>query len=144
MSPKSRTELIIGVSGATFHEETDFHVPDYLAPQNPSKKNKKLISEIKFIDFFVRRRRQRPRRRWRRPRPRPRPWPRPRRGCTTRAGPRKKKGAPNPQQKKNQQKRQFLRSYGRTDVKILLYAKNYTCRHIFKPIRPQKGPSWSI
>ena len=45
MSPKGRTELMIGVSGAKFHEETEFDVPRSLAPQNPSKKSEKLISE---------------------------------------------------------------------------------------------------
>ena len=38
---------MIGVSGAKFHEETDFDVPRSLAPQNPSKKAEKLISETK-------------------------------------------------------------------------------------------------
>ena len=50
MSPKGRTELIIGVSGAKFHEETDFDIPRALAPQNPSKKGEKLISQ--FFKFF--------------------------------------------------------------------------------------------
>ena len=52
MSPKGRTELIIGVSGAKFHEETDFEVPDCLAPQNPSKKGEKLISQFFKIFSF--------------------------------------------------------------------------------------------
>ena len=51
MSPKGRTELIIGVSEATFHEETDFDVPRSLAPPNPSKKSEKLISETNFFNF---------------------------------------------------------------------------------------------
>ena len=50
MSPKGRTELMIGVSGAKFHEETDFDVPRSLAPQNPSKKSEKLISETKIFE----------------------------------------------------------------------------------------------
>ena len=50
MSPKGRTELMIGVSGAKFHEETDFDVPRSLAPPNPSKKSEKLISETKFFE----------------------------------------------------------------------------------------------
>ena len=49
MSPKGRTELMIGVSEAKFHEETDFDVPRSLAPQNPSKKNEKLISETNLF-----------------------------------------------------------------------------------------------
>ena len=55
MSPKGRTELMIGVSGAKFHEETDFDVPRSLAPPNPSKKSEKLISETKIFgknNFF--------------------------------------------------------------------------------------------
>ena len=47
MSPKGRTELMIGVSGAKFHEETDFDVPGSVAPPNPSKKSEKLNSETK-------------------------------------------------------------------------------------------------
>ena len=92
------------------------------------------------------------------PRPRPRPWPRPRprlrlrprprqrlqRGRATRAGPSKKSACLTPQKKTIQQKRQFLKSYGQMDVKIEFYAKNYAYRHIFRPIRPQKGPSGSI
>ena len=50
MSPKGRTELIIGVSGAKFYEETDFDVPDCLAPQNPSKKSEKLTSETQKFE----------------------------------------------------------------------------------------------
>ena len=50
MSPKGRTELMIGVSGAKFHEETDFDVPRSLAPPNPSKKSEKLISETKIFE----------------------------------------------------------------------------------------------
>ena len=50
MSPKGRTELMIGVSGAKFHEETDFDVPRSLAPPNPSKKSEKLISETNFFE----------------------------------------------------------------------------------------------
>ena len=50
MSPKSRTELIIGVSEAKFHEETDFDVPGSVAPPNPSKKSEKLISETKIFE----------------------------------------------------------------------------------------------
>ena len=45
MSPKGRTELRIGVSEAKFHEETEFDIRSCLAPQNPSKKSGKLISE---------------------------------------------------------------------------------------------------
>ena len=50
MSPKGRTELIIGVSEAKLHEETDFDVQKWLAPQNPSKKSEKLISETKKFE----------------------------------------------------------------------------------------------
>ena len=47
MSPKGRTEMIIGVSGAKLHEEADFDVQKWLAPQKPSQKYEKLISEKK-------------------------------------------------------------------------------------------------
>ena len=47
MSPKGRTEMIIGVSGAKLHEEADFDVQKWLAPQKPSQKCEKLISERK-------------------------------------------------------------------------------------------------
>ena len=52
MSPKGRTELIIGVSEAKLHEETDFDVQKWLAPPKPSQKYEKLISETKKIRFF--------------------------------------------------------------------------------------------
>ena len=51
MSPKGRTELIIGASGAKFHEETDFDVPRSIAPPNPSKKSEILISKTNFFNF---------------------------------------------------------------------------------------------
>ena len=41
---------MIGVSGAKFHEETDFDVPGSVAPPNPSKKSEKLISETKIFE----------------------------------------------------------------------------------------------
>ena len=52
MSPKGRTELIIGVSEAKLHEETDFDVQKWLAPPKPSQKCEKLIFEIQKIRFF--------------------------------------------------------------------------------------------
>ena len=45
MSPKSCTELIIGVSEAKLHEEADFDIQKSLAPQKPGQKREKLISE---------------------------------------------------------------------------------------------------
>ena len=45
MSPKGRTELIIGVSEAKLHEEADFDIQKSLAPQKPGQKREKLISE---------------------------------------------------------------------------------------------------
>ena len=45
MSPKGRTELIIGVSEAKLHEESDFDIQKSLAPQKPGQKREKLISE---------------------------------------------------------------------------------------------------
>ena len=45
MSPKGRTELIIGVSEAKLHEEADFDIQRSLAPQKPGKEHEKLISE---------------------------------------------------------------------------------------------------
>ena len=52
MTPKGRTELIIGVSEAKLHEETDFDVQKWLAPPKPSQKCEKLISETKTNRFF--------------------------------------------------------------------------------------------
>ena len=52
MSPKGRTELIIGVSEAKLHEEADFDVQKLPAPQKPSQKCEKLISETKRNSFF--------------------------------------------------------------------------------------------
>ena len=49
MSPKGRTEMIIGVSGAKLHEEADFDVQKWLAPEKPSQKCEKLISEKKKV-----------------------------------------------------------------------------------------------
>ena len=45
MSPKGRTELIIGVSEAKLHEEADFDIQKSLAPQKPGQKREKLISK---------------------------------------------------------------------------------------------------
>ena len=45
MSPKGRTELIIGVSEAKLHEETDFDIQKSLTPRKPGQKREKLISE---------------------------------------------------------------------------------------------------
>ena len=42
-----RTDFRIGVSGAKFHEETDFDVYNYLAPPKSRKNDEKLISETK-------------------------------------------------------------------------------------------------
>ena len=47
MSPKGRTEMIIGVSGAKLHEEADFDVQKWLAPQKHNQTYEKLISERK-------------------------------------------------------------------------------------------------
>ena len=47
---KGLTELMIGVSEAKFHEETDFDVPRSVAPPNPNKKSEKLISETKIVE----------------------------------------------------------------------------------------------
>ena len=52
MSPKGRTELIIGVSEAKLHEEADFDIQKSLAPPKPSQTCEKLISETKKIRFF--------------------------------------------------------------------------------------------
>ena len=45
MSSKGHTEVIIGVSEAKLHEETDFDIQKSLAPQKPGQKREKLISE---------------------------------------------------------------------------------------------------
>ena len=42
------TEIIIGVSGAKLHEEADFDVQKWLAPQKPSQKCETQISEKKI------------------------------------------------------------------------------------------------
>ena len=47
MSPKGRTEMMIGVAGAKLHKEADFDVQKWLAPQKPSQKCEKLISNRK-------------------------------------------------------------------------------------------------
>ena len=49
MSPKGRTEMIIGVSGAKLHEEVDFDVQKMLAPQEPSQKCEKTDFREKFF-----------------------------------------------------------------------------------------------
>ena len=53
-----RTDLRIGLSGAKFREQSDFEVRLAVAPQKPSKKDKKLIFRSnKFtLCFFFRRR----------------------------------------------------------------------------------------
>ena len=52
-----RTDLRIGLSGAKFDAESDFEVRLAVAPQKPSKNNKKLIFSIQqFHHFFFRRR----------------------------------------------------------------------------------------
>ena len=47
MSLKGRIETIIGAFGGKLHEEADFDVQKWPAPQKPSQKNEKQISERK-------------------------------------------------------------------------------------------------
>ena len=47
-----RTDLRKGVSGAKFDAESDFEVRLAVAPQKPSKNNKKLICRSKISPFY--------------------------------------------------------------------------------------------
>ena len=47
-----RTDLRIGLSGAKFREQSDFEVRLAVAPQKPSKNNKKLIVRSKNFNRY--------------------------------------------------------------------------------------------
>ena len=47
-----RTDLRTSLSGAKFHEETDFEVRSAVAPPKPHKINEKLIYDTKKAKFL--------------------------------------------------------------------------------------------